>query len=348
LRKDAEASWGKNVMNRRAVLGLGLAAAAGFPGAGLAAAADAGGGLPADPDETVLLWPGTPPGGKDVRLSVKIVERSKEPARYRDRAATDVGRPLLTVFRPENPSGAAVLIAPGGGYTRVVIDKEGFEAARFLSAAGVTVFVMRYRLPSDGWKNGRDVPLQDAQRAMRIIRADAERFAIDPAQLGVMGFSAGGHVAATLAARPASKAYKPVDEIDGVDARPAFACLMYPVITMGKGAHAGSREKLLGPDPSPEAIAAYSCENLAHDDMPPVFLALAADDRDVPAAENGVAMFSALTKAKVKTEMHMFEIGGHGFGIRLAIGKPCAAWPDLFLAWLKSHGVAGKSATGKV
>ena len=170
--------------------------------------------------------------------------------------------PLLAVFLPDKPDGSAVLLAPGGGYLRIVIDKEGVEAARRLNAAGVTVFMLRYRLPGEGWADGKDVPLQDAQRAMRIVRAGAQRFGIDPNRVGVIGFSAGGHVAASLATRPYDAVYAPVDDIDAQDAKPDFAGLMYPVITMGPGAHQGSRDNLLGPNPSDALVSAYSCEKL--------------------------------------------------------------------------------------
>ena len=231
-----------------------------------------------------------------------------------------------------------MLIAPGGGYVRIVIDKEGVEAARRLNASGVTVFMLRYRLPAEGWANAKDVPLQDAQRAMRIVRTSAQKFNIDPNRIGVMGFSAGGHVAASLATRPYDAVYKPVDEFDAQDARPAFACLMYPVVTMTNGAHPGSRTKLLGTNPTDAQIAAYSCEKLVTPQTPPSFICFAADDDVVPPMANGMAMFRALRDAKVPAEMHVFEKGGHGFGLRLAKGKPAAVWPELFLHWGYGNG----------
>lgn len=331
-------------MDRRTVLGLGLGAAfAGFSSRAFAEEMNANGALSTDPTEVIPLWPGVPPGGTGVHLTPKIVERSLDTSVYHDRFVTDVGTPLLIVFRPEKPDGSAVLMAPGGGYIRVVIDKEGFEAARRFNASGITVFMLRYRLPGEGWAQRQDVPLQDAQRAMRIIRAGAAKFAIDPVRLGVIGFSAGGHVAASLATRFDASVYKPVDRIDAQDARPAYAALMYPVVTMGEGAHPGSRDKLLGSDPAAKLIAAASCENLVSEHTPPSFICLAADDDAVPPAANGLALFASLRRAKVKTELHVFEAGGHGFGIRLAQGKPCAAWPDLFLHWAQSHGFAGKA-----
>ena len=326
-------------MDRRAVLGLGATAAfAGLARRAFAEKMNAAGVLSTDPTEIVPLWPGTPPGGEGVELQAKIVERSADLAAYNDRYVENIGVPLLAVFRPDKPDGSAVLLAPGGGYRLIVIDKEGEETARRLVASGVTVFMLRYRLPAEGWADGKDVPLQDAQRAMRIIRAGAQAYGIDPNRTGVMGFSAGGHVAASLATRPYDAVYKPIDDIDSQDAKPAFAGLMYPVITMGPGAHQGSRDHLLGTNP-PEALAnAYSCEKLVTERTPPCFICFAADDDVVPPMENGMAMFLALRRAQVAAELHVFEAGGHGFGIRLARGKPASAWPELFLHWGTSHG----------
>lgn len=325
-------------MDRRTVLGLGAAAAA-----LLTAPAESGTpvwspSLP-DPSEIVPLWPGTPPGGEGVNLTLTITERSTAPSEYRDRAATNIAIPTLSVFRPANPDGSAVLIAPGGGYSRVVLDKEGYEAARRLNESGVTAFILLYRLPGEGWAHGADVPLQDAQRAMRVIRAGATRFGIDGARLGVLGFSAGGHVAASLATRFGAAVYASVDAADAQDARPAFAAMLYPVISMLKPvAHEASREKLLGKDASQALREAYSCQRLVGATTPPSFLCAAADDRDVP-IENTLGMFASLRAAHVPAEMHIFEEGGHGFGIRLAAGKPAFYWPDLLLHWLAQHGI---------
>jgi len=318
-------------MDRRTVLGLGAMMLT-----GLAARAEtmrADGTLSTDPTEIVPLWPGVPPGGEGVHLTADIVERSTDTDIYNDRYVDHIGRPLLTVFRPDKPDGSALLVAPGGGYVRIVIDKEGIETARRFNASGVTVFVLRYRLPAEGWADGRDVPLQDAQRAMRLIRAGASRYGIETNRVGVLGFSAGGHVAASLATRFGESVYAAVDDADKLDARPDFAGLMYPVITMGEGAHEGSKEKLLGPDPTPEMIAAYSCEKRVTKQTPPTWICLAADDDVVPPMANGMAMFGALQAQKIPSELHVFQKGGHGFGIGGARGKPAHVWPDLLLHW---------------
>lgn len=329
-------------MNRREMLGVSLMATAGLmlpAGAREIGAEDmkADGTLSTDPAEILNLWPGTPPGGKKVKLKNRTTERRTDPAQEHDRFMDQIGRPHMVVFRPAKPNGAAVLIAPGGGYIRVVVDKEGFETARRLNEIGITCFVLRYRLPGEGWLGRSEVPLQDVQRAMRLIRAGASHFAIDPVKLGVMGFSAGGHVAASLATRFDATVYEPVDAADRLEAKPAFAGLIYPVITMGAGCHAGSRDALLGLTPTAEALSAYSLEKHVRSDMMPGFVALALDDPAVPAMENGVAMAAAMQQSKIPVELHAFEAGGHGFGLRLAQGKPCAAWPDLFVRWAQSH-----------
>ena len=324
-------------MDRRAALGLGAATLAALS---LRANAEepVWSALQPDPKEVIPLWPGEPPGSRAPKPALVITERSAAPSDYLDRAATGVAVPTLTVFRPRKPDGSALLIAPGGGYKRVVIDKEGFEAARRFNEAGVTCFVLLYRLPAEGWADGADVPLQDVQRAMRIIRAGASRYAIDPGRTGVLGFSAGGHVAASLATRYAAQAYAPVDTLDSADAKPTFAALMYPVITMDpQRAHMGSRHYLLGDHPSSAQEAAYSCDTLVDANTPPTWLAAAQDDKEVP-LENTLAMFASLRAAHVPAEMHIFEEGGHGFGLRKAQGLPASYWPDLLLHWMTRRG----------
>jgi len=294
----------------------------------------------ADPAEIVKLWLGRPPGALAVLPREQIVDRVKTSG-FQDRFVTGVGEPLMTVFRPAKPNGAACLIAPGGGYIRVVIDKEGFEIARRLAAAGVTCFVLRYRLPAEGWATPWDVPLQDAQRAMRLIRAGAARYAIDPARVVALGCSAGGHVAASLATGHGRAVHPPVDDADRLSARPDLSALLYPVIDMALPyAHTGSRTSLLGARPDPGMEAAYSPHRQVTPDTPPTFLVHAADDTSVP-VENSLSYLAALRAAKVPAEAHIFEEGGHGFGIHLARGKPAHAWPDLFLAWAARRGWLG-------
>lgn len=329
-------------MDRRAFLGAG----AGIMFAELGSTARAGDAADLavkERGEFLRLWPSTPPGGRGVHLTMKVEDFTRYSHIEPDRVAGQIGSPSLQVIRPDNPNGAAMLILPGGGYTGLWFDKEGYEIARHFAQSGITGFVLFYRLPGEGWSDRADVPLQDAQRAMRLIRANASKFAIDPERLGVMGFSAGGHLAALLATKFDSEVYPIQDDADKIAARPAFAALLYPVITMGQGTHQGSRDSLLGPDPSPQEIAAYSCENLATAKTPPTFIAQAVDDNVVPFAPNGLAMFQALLRAGTASELHAFEHGGHGFAIR--DGAPGLLWSDLFLAWLGGHNVLRSSGS---
>jgi acetyl esterase/lipase len=326
-------------MDRRAALGLGLAAAAFSRSAWADTVVPGDGQLPSDPRDLITLWPGRPPGGQGLNLPPIRVSNHEPPyLTPSDRAIDQVGIPIMNVFRPDRPDGSAMIIAPGGGYAREMLDFEGMDVARHFNGAGVTCFVLRYRLPGEGWANRSDVPLQDAQRAVRLVRASAGTYGMDTARIGFMGFSAGGHLAASIATRFAAQVYAPVDAADRVSARPDFSVPMYPVITLGEGAHVGSRDNLLGPGASPEKIDAYSCERHVPSDTPPTFMALAADDMVVPPMPNAGAYYAALQAAKIASEMHMFEAGGHGFGIARTAGKPTAAWRDLLLHWGASHG----------
>jgi acetyl esterase/lipase len=289
-----------------------------------------------DPDETIELWPRGAPGMPARPPVERIVERSRDPG-YTDRAIMGVVRPRLIVFRPAVPNGAGLLVAPGGGYVRMAIDKEGYEMGRFLSARGYTVFVLFYRLPGDGWAAGPDVALQDAQRAMRTIRARAAAYRLDPAKIGAMGFSAGGHLCADLLTRHDARIYDPVDEIDRQSARPVIAAPIYPVVSLSVPlAHGGSRTQLLGAEPTPAREEMHSPDRQVRAGCPPVFLCAAEDDTVVP-VENSLMLHAALRAAKVPVEMHLFAHGGHGFGIAGVRGKPAAIWPDLFLAWARTQ-----------
>jgi acetyl esterase/lipase len=320
-------------MDRRSL--IAALAASGLPFRALAAA----------PDETIPLWPGLPPGSGLAHPPPFVEDRSKSLDTH-DRRIRGIVDPTLTVVRPAAPDGSALLIIPGGGYSYVVFDFEGMATARHFAERGVTAFVLTYRLPYEGWKNGPDVPLQDAQRAMRLIRARGPRdYGIEPARTGVIGFSAGGHLAASLATRFATKTFAAVDDADALDARPSFAALLYPVITMlPPYAHEASRVKLLGPK-APHALrAAYSPERAVTPETPPTFLCAAADDPDV-SPENSLMMFAHLEAAKVPSELHMFEKGGHGFGLG-APGTEAAQWPELLLAWGTARGYFGSAASG--
>lgn len=324
----------------RSLLALGIvlmaAACAASPGAQPPAAPAISAMIEAD--EVIPLWPEGPPGGAPGNLEEKIVHRDN-PFGLPDRAAHDVTAPSLSIFRPQKPDGSAILIIPGGGYRWVVIDKEGFEGARHFAARGATVYVLRYRLPHPGWAAGPDTPLQDAQRAIRVIRSRAAMDGIDPARVMVMGFSAGGHLAGSVATRFDAAVYDAADDADALSARPDAAALVYPVATLTEPhAHAGSRENLIGETPPGGLVEAYSLETLVRPDMPPVFLMHAADDAAVP-VENALILYDALRAAGVPAALHVFEAGGHGFGLRGIEDTPLEAWPSLVLVWGADKGL---------
>ena len=304
-----------------AALGTGMAGAQVSPG-----------------DELLRLWPGRPPGATGATITRKINERSHDPA-HPDRWITGIAEPALVVRRPAQPNGSAVLLVPGGGYGFLSYDNEGAEQAAWLNARGITAFILLYRLPAEGWENRALVPLQDAQRAMRLIRADAARFRIDPRRVAVLGFSAGGHLAGSLATRHAEATYRPVDRADTLPARPDLAGLVYPVVSLqAPFTHGGSRDNLLGADASVDARRTASVETRVTAATPPVFLAHSSDDGTVPIA-NSLALYQALLDARRPAELHAFDEGGHGFGIRLPKGTPAAGWPDLFHAYGAQKGV---------
>ncbi|MFM2410300.1 MAG: hypothetical protein RL481_1128 [Pseudomonadota bacterium] len=327
-------------MDRRTLIGLA--------GAGIASAAmgqtpppATGGALPAglpQPNETIDLWPKGAPGMPKAALTETFNERSTDP-QLTDRAVFGISRPRMAVFRPVRPNGAAVMITPGGGYKWVVVDKEGYELGRWLSARGSTVFVLFYRLPGEGWAAGPNVVLQDTQRAMRLIRHRAANYGIDPERVAAMGFSAGGHACADLAARFATQVYAPVDKADNLSARAFVAAPIYPVISMSAPhAHAGSREKLIGANATPEVERAHSPHLNIPANAPPHFI-LHAEDDDVVPVENALLLRAALRAKNIPVETHLFTHGGHGFGLRKAIGKPVETWPELFLTWAKAQGL---------
>jgi acetyl esterase/lipase len=246
--------------------------------------------------------------------------------------------PELHVYRAPDRDGSALLSLPGGGYGMVSVQNEGIDVAQRFNASGTTVFVLTYRLPGEGWTNRHLVPLQDAQRAMRIIRARAAEFRIDPRRLGIVGFSAGGHLAADLATAYSERVYDPVDAADRQDARPAFAGLIYPVATLEpRISHGGSMTNLLGPTPSTSLIKARSPLLHVTKQTPPCFLLHAIDDDAVP-VENSLEMLAACRAAQVPVEAHILGSGGHGFGLRLPKDMPGSEWPDLFALWLRKNG----------
>ncbi|MDG2534006.1 alpha/beta hydrolase [Sphingomonas sp. HITSZ_GF] len=311
-------------ITRRTLL-AGSAAAATIPLPALAA-----------PVERFPIWPKAPPGGEGLRIQDISVKRSATGGPD-DIAWTHVATPMLNVIPAASPNGAAILIIPGGGYVRVAVGREGSSQAHMFAARGYTVFELLYRLPHDGWAAGVDVSLQDAQRAMRLIRAGAEKWRFDPARVATIGFSAGGHLTARLASRFALKTYDPVDAADTQPTRPTVAGLFFPVITLaGPAAHGDSKRELLGKDVTPERIARYSAETDLPADMPPTFVACAANDPVVSPA-NSLMIFAALQAAKIPSELHVFEKGGHGLPMKEA-GQD-HPWPGLFERFARNHGL---------
>jgi acetyl esterase/lipase len=247
--------------------------------------------------------------------------------------------PTLTPFLcdPAKATGAAIVICPGGGYTHLAIDHEGYHYARFLNEVGVAGFVLKYRLGSDGYRH--PAMLQDAARALRTVRARAAEWKLDPAKIGIMGSSAGGHLASTLLTHyDAGRADDP-DPIERVSSRPDLGILCYAVITMGPGTHNGSRDSLLGRNASAELIAELSNELHVTKETPPTFLWHTADDGTVPVS-NSLNFALALSKAKVPFALHVYEHGAHGLGLGGREWNPGKRlpWATELPLWLKERG----------
>jgi len=275
----------------------------------------------APPPKIIDLWPAEAPGesGKiDAETSVKtdLVRVS------------NVSKPTLTIFRPDpsKDTGAAVVICPGGGYSILAIDHEGDQVARWLNSVGVTGAVLKYRVPR---RSGtpRDVPppqaLMDAQLAVGLVRDMAPDLGLDPKRIGILGFSAGGHLAAWAATNPEKRSYEAVDAADKVDCRPDFAVLIYPAYLVRKGTDQLSPEIRIGSQ------------------TPPTFFALAGDD--AVTVEGSLAAYLALKRAGVPAELHVYASGGHGFGMKPG-DKPVAAWPARAEEWMRGRGLLKPTA----
>lgn len=263
-----------------------------------------------------LLWPEGAPGAK---------------------GDGEEDKPTLTIYQPVEHlrNGAAVVICPGGGYWKVAMDHEGHQVAEWLNAHGVAGFILRYRKAPD---YHHPAPMQDVQRAIRTVRARADEFNIDPDRIGVLGFSAGGHLASTAATHFDSGDKSANDPIKRVSSRPDFAVLIYPVISFTtEYTHKGSRRNLLGENPDESQVKKFSNELQVTAETPPTFLIHSTGDTGVP-PENSILYYRALRKAGVPAEMHIFEQGKHGYG--LAPDDPVLSiWPDLCIAWMKARGL---------
>ena len=226
--------------------------------------------------DVIPLWPGAAPGSEKLTITEKITERSTDPQKH-DRIYTQIVTPSLTVHRPEKPNGVAVIVAPGGGYQRIVIDKEGPDTSAWLNRLGVTAFVLKYRLPGEGHVNAKDVSLQDAQRAVRVVRAHAAEWGLDPARVGFIGYSAGGHLSAAVEFFSDRKLYAPVDAADQLSARPDFSILGYAVAG-GRGARPAPLDGL---SPQQQLMWTYKIEATPGVKYPPTFILQADDDPTV-------------------------------------------------------------------
>lgn len=285
------------------------------------------------PDETLQIWPDGPPDDTAQELNQHYVERDNRFG-LPDRAVHEVTSPTLSVFHAKKPNGDAILLIPGGGYNHVVVEKEGYEGARYFNQFGYDVYVMDYRLPHQGWTAGPDTPLQDAQRAMRLVRQLQSENDIDGDEI-VMGFSAGGHLAGSLTQRYEAKVYEGSDQADTLSARPDKSVLVYPVALMGTDtAHKGSQIRLLGETPDEAALDAYDLTTAPNPEGPPVFLLHALDDTSVP-VENSLELALAYRAAGIPAVLHIFENGGHGFGLRGIEETPLATWPKLVMDWIE-------------
>jgi acetyl esterase/lipase len=274
--------------------------------------------------QVIDLWPEGVPGLK----AGASAEKSDDQGRV-----WNIHHPSLTVYPAAHPNGSAVIICPGGGYLRLSFRHEGIEPAEFLNARGVTAFIIKNRLV----EYGQPAPLQDVLRAIRLVRSRAKELGLNPEHIGVMGFSAGGHLAATAGTLYADPMGMTGNLLDAYSARPDFMILVYPVITMKDPyVHAGSRKALLGANPSDEMITQWSAELQVNAQTPPAFLVATEEDHTVP-PKNSLLFYEALRKAGVSAELHLFEKGPHGFGLRTGYG-PTSEWPLRAAEWMTAHG----------
>jgi acetyl esterase/lipase len=246
----------------------------------------------------------------------------------------NVSAPTLTVYKPDpgKANGTAVVICPGGGYAILAASHEGSDIASLFTSWGITAFVLKYRLPDDAIMQNKTIgPLQDAQRAFQLVRQRAAEWGVNPSKVGIMGFSAGGHLAATAS----TKFSKPVIDATASTVRPDFSILIYPVISLADSLmHKGSRDNLLGADTSAARVVLYSADRQVGAETPPAFLVHAGDDKAVPVG-NSIAYYQALLKHGVIAEMHIYQQGGHGFGLNNKTTKD--QWSERLRNWLQAN-----------
>ena len=270
-----------------------------------------------------LLWPQGAPGAK---------------------GQSDNDKPTLTVFLPppEETTGAAVIVCPGGGYGGLAIGYEGMDVAQWLNSLGVAGFVLKYRHKGTGYQH--PAPLDDAQRAIRTVRARCGEFRVDPGRIGIMGFSAGGHLASSAGTHFDAGQSDSADPVARVSCRPDFMILCYPVISFTSGVtHQGSKKNLLGENPDPKLVESFSNELQVMPQTPPTFLWHTNADTGVP-PENSVLFYLALRKANVPAELHIFEKGRHGLGLAREVPN-VSSWPDRARDWMRGRGLLDRKAS---
>jgi len=279
---------------------------------------------------TIPIWPTTIPGSiiTSNYLEKEITKDNQL------QSTSQVTIPTLSIYFPkkELANGTAVILFPGGGYSHLAMYKEGQKVAEWLNSLGITAFVLKYRLPNDLIMKDKTIgPLQDAQEAIRIIRKKAKEWNVDSNKIGVLGFSAGGHLASTLSTHYQDNVYN----AEAISARPDFSILIYPVISMEEGiTHNGSKISLLGLNANQNLIDKYSNEKQINSETPKTFLVHASDDKAVPVT-NSINYYLNLIKNNVPAEMHLYENGGHGFG--LGTGGTHKEWPKTCEKWLKTN-----------
>lgn len=273
----------------------------------------------------IKLWPNGAPGNNECPQPEETFE---------GKMVRFVSEPTLTIYTPDKDknTGAAIVICPGGGYWIEAMDHEGYAYAEYLQSKGITGIVLKYRLPY----GHHEIPLMDAQHAIRTVRYNAVAWGVDPGKIGISGFSAGGHLASTAATHFDKGKAVTDNPIEKVSCRPDFAVLVYPVITFNEQwGHMGSRENLMGKNHDLKLINYYSNELQVTVETPPTFLVLADDDKSVP-PRNSIEFYSALKEKGVSAELHIFREGGHGFGMTKK-GKPHDQWPQLLMDWMKAE-----------
>ena len=277
--------------------------------------------------DSLFIWSDTVPNAKENSLEETFMWTNVPRIK-------DVTNPTLNIYLPpkEKASGAAVVICPGGGYAILAVKHEGYDLAEWFNSIGVAAFVLKYRLPNDESMVDKKIgPLQDAQQAIRIVRENADKWNIDTDKIGIMGFSAGGHLASTAG----THFEKPVSPTNSTSVRPDFNILIYPVISFKESfTHMGSRNNLIGKNAPYNNVLEYSNELHITENTPPTFLVHSSDDTAVP-VENSIRFYQELIKNNVSAEMHIFETGGHGYG--MGRDNLTKAWPERLKSWLNYH-----------